>query len=74
MSKPILIPLGLRRFLHPHVHMLLYEGKPPGNAAPELYCESIRPILDPMIEPMFVKQGYVRDFTPCGQIIHWRLK
>jgi len=72
MSKPILLPHNLRRFLHPHFHTLRIGSV--HYAAPEQYCESIRPVLDPMLEPMLVKQGYVRDFTPCGQIIHWRLK
>lgn len=74
MSKPMLLPPGLRRFLHPHVHRLLITGRPPSDAAPELYCESIRPVLDPIIKPLLMKQGYVRDWTPCGQEIYWRLK
>ncbi len=72
MSKPIFLPVTLHRFLHPH--MAPVECTATQTNEEYLYCESIRPVLDPMLEPLLVKQGYVRDFTPCGQIIHWRLE
>ncbi|KKK49176.1 hypothetical protein LCGC14_3137690 [marine sediment metagenome] len=73
MSEPISLPVTLHRFLHPHMAPV-EDYVATGVNEEYLYCESIRPLLDPMLEPLLKEQGYVRDFTPCGQIIHWRLK
>ena len=75
MAKPIFIPLGKTRFLHPHLGRVSFmETETTPVLVPVLWCESLRPFLDPSIRPLLLKQGYVRDFTPCGQEIHWRLK
>ena len=73
MSKPILIPLNIIMFKHPH---LLgpkdFPVEEPAPYADVLYCTTARPIIDPDILPLLGEVA--RDLTPCGQEIYWRLK
>lgn len=76
MSKPMLIPPGKIRFLHPHLGGVSFEeeGSTP-HLVPVLYCESFRPMLDyfPASKAPFENMP-IRAWTPCGQEIYWRLK
>ncbi|KKM06808.1 hypothetical protein LCGC14_1740270 [marine sediment metagenome] len=73
MSKPILIPKNILVFKHPH---LLGPADFPSEAPPPyadvLYCVTERPHVDIEVLPLLGE--VVRDITPCGQEIYWRLK
>lgn len=74
MSKPMLIPPNILIFKHPHIGKPWDEqtaGLPP-RPEDTLFCETHRPVIDASVLPMLGEA--IRDFTPCGQEIYWRLK
>lgn len=73
MSRPILISFNIIAYKHPHLlgpTDFPVESPPP--YANVQYCVTERPIIDPDILPLLGE--VVRDLTPCGQEIYWRLK
>ena len=73
MSRPILIPFNIIMFKHPHLlGPADFPAEPPPPYADVQYCTTARPIIDPDIIPLLGE--IVRDITPCGQEIYWRLK
>ena len=73
MSKSILLPRNIWVFKHPHLSGLTdYQIESLSLYTDALYCVTERPTIDPDILPLLGE--VVRDFTPCGQEIYWRLK
>ncbi len=73
MSRPILIPFNMIAYKHPHLlGPTDFRGGPTLPYADVQYCTTVRPTIDSDILPLLGE--VVRDITPCGQEIYWRLK
>ena len=72
MSKPILIPKDTTRFKHAHLVGPSISTDQDKELVDILYCTTERPHIEPDLLSLLGEA--VRDFTPCGQEIYWRLK
>ncbi len=73
-SDPIMLPVHLKVFKHPHMGELgiVVLDTVPGM---DLYCVTRRPVPHPRLKSALTELGYISDLTTCGrQDIRWRLK